>query len=253
MAALCDIDAIIAEAQSVEPQLIVVDSIQTVEDSRLDATAGSVSQVRSCTDHLVRHAKNTGCAVVLVGHVTKEGAIAGPRVLEHLVDTVSSLEGDSHHDLRLLRTSKNRFGSTHELGVFEMTSDGLIGVEDPSGRMLIDRQIDASGSAVAVVVEGSRPVMIEVQALVTSNMGPSGPKRASRGLESARLSQILAVLQARGGFTFERLDVYVSVIGGLTVRDPAADLAVAAAIVSCAVNPTDPRVDRVLGLSLIHI
>lgn len=132
LAALCDIDAIVAEAQSVEPVLVVVDSIQTVEDSRLDSTAGSVSQVRSCTDHLVRLAKGSDCAVVLVGHVTKEGSIAGPRVLEHLVDTVASLEGDSHHDLRLLRTSKNRFGSTHELGVFEMTSEGLIGVGIPA-------------------------------------------------------------------------------------------------------------------------
>ncbi len=243
LASVSDLPEILAEVERVEPQLIVVDSIQTVRDPANVSPSGSVNQVRGCTQQLVSVAKTLGCATVIVGHVTKDGALAGPKLLEHLVDTVASLDGDRHHDLRLLRTSKHRFGSTHELGVFEMTSEGLIGVPDTSARLLGDRRIGSPGSAVAAVVEGTRAVTVEIQALVGAPSA-AAPKRAAHGIDSSRLAQLLAVLEKRLRYPFSTLDVYVSVVGGIKVKEPAADLAIAAAVVSSALN-TECRSDAI--------
>jgi len=231
---------ILSEIERVEPELVVIDSIQTLRDPSVDSGTGSPNQVRGCTQQLVTIAKTLDCAVVIVGHVTKDGSLAGPKLLEHLVDTVASLDGDRHHDLRLLRTTKHRFGSTNELGVFEMTREGLIGVPDTSARLLGDRRIGATGSAVAAVVEGTRAITVEVQALVGKPAAGGPPKRAARGLDSSRLAQLLAVLDKRLGFRLGDLDIYVSVVGGVKVTEPAADLAIAAAIVSSQMNRPCP-------------
>jgi DNA repair protein RadA/Sms len=208
------------------PDVLVVDSIQTVFDPDLGSAPGSVAQVRECAHRLVREAKERGMTTILVGHVTKEGGLAGPRVLEHLVDTVLSFEGERHHALRLLRAAKHRFGSTSELGLFEMTERGLEGVPDPSGLFLTDRMWGNPGSIVVPTVEGHRPLLVEVQALVTRTTLPQ-PRRSAQGLDSGRLSLLVAVL---GGFA-ER-DIHVSAVGGVKVVEPGADLAIALALVS---------------------
>jgi DNA repair protein RadA/Sms len=213
------------------PGLVVIDSIQTMWLDTVDAAPGSVSQVRSAAHELVTFAKRRGVAVVLVGHVTKEGQIAGPRVVEHMVDTVVYFEGERGHQFRILRAVKNRFGPADEIGVFEMTGDGLAEVSNPSALFLSDREKATPGSAVFAGIEGTRPVLTEIQALVAPS--PLGtPRRTVVGLDGARLSTILAVLEARCGISFAGLDVFLNVAGGMRVSEPAADLAVAGAILS---------------------
>jgi DNA repair protein RadA/Sms len=213
------------------PALAIIDSIQTMWLDTVEAAPGSVSQVRAAAHELVTFAKKRGVAVVLVGHVTKEGQIAGPRVVEHMVDTVLYFEGERGHQFRILRAVKNRFGPADEIGVFEMTGNGLAQVTNPSALFLSDRDRPAPGSAVFAGIEGTRPVLTEIQALVApSTLGT--PRRTVVGLDSGRLSTILAVLEARCGIPFTGLDVFLNVAGGLRVNEPAADLAVAAALLS---------------------
>jgi DNA repair protein RadA/Sms len=215
----------------VAPDVVAIDSIQTVFDPALASAPGSVAQVRHCAHHLVRAAKERSLATVLVGHVTKDGGLAGPRVLEHLVDTVLSFDGERHHALRLLRATKHRFGSTDELGLFEMTSSGLDGVPDPSALFLSDRRPGTAGSVVAPVLDGHRPLLVEVQALVTPSNLPT-PRRSAQGLDNGRLSLVLAVLEARVGVGVQKADVHAVVAGGVKVVEPGADLALALALLS---------------------
>lgn len=226
-----DIGAVVGHLDDVEPSLVVVDSIQTVHDPSLSSAPGSVGQVRACAHRLVDEARARGIAVVLVGHVTKDGGLAGPRVLEHLVDTVLSFEGDRHHSLRLLRAVKHRHGGTGELGVFEMTDAGLEGVSDPSALFLSDRRPGAAGSVVVPVLDGGRPLLVEVQALLADSPLPS-PRRQTQGLDGGRLGMLLAVLEQRAGVSVAGKDVWVTVAGGVKTAEPAVDLAVALAVTS---------------------
>ena len=213
------------------PELVIIDSIQTIADPELSGSAGSVTQVRECAAQLVTLAKSTGTSIVLVGHVTKEGALAGPRVLEHLVDTVCGFEGDRHHALRILSVVKHRFGPSGELGVFEMTAEGLRGVADPSALFLADRQPGIAGSIVAPILEGHRALLVEIQTLVTPS--PFGtPRRSAEGVASGRLALILAVLEQRVGLSTGNLDVFASVVGGVHIQEPGADLALGLALAS---------------------
>ncbi len=220
--------------------LVVIDSIQTMWLDSIDSAPGTVSQVRACAFELIRLAKSRGFALVLVGHVTREGSIAGPRVLEHMVDAVLHFEGDRGHQFRILRGVKNRFGATDEIGVFEMTDRGLAEVANPSALFLAERRGNISGSAVFAGLEGTRPVLVEVQVLLAANPGGS-PRRSAVGWDGGRLSMLLAVLEARCGIRLHGTDVWLNVAGGLRIVEPAADLAVAAALVSAASDqPTDP-------------
>ncbi len=234
-----DLDAVTAVLEREVPEVAVIDSVQTVADASLPSAAGSVVQVRHVALHLSRVAKRLGITLVLVGHVTKDGALAGPRVLEHLVDTVLSFEGDRTGDLRLLRAVKHRFGPTSEVGLFEMTAVGLASVVDASGRFLADRRTGQSGSLVAPTMEGQRSMLVEVQALVAPNEGGS-PRRSAQGVDTARLAMLLAVLDRRAGLSTAALDVYVSVAGGARATEPAADLAVALAVASSATDVALP-------------
>lgn len=213
------------------PDVLVVDSVQALGDPELGSTPGSLAQVRGCAQLLVDEAKRRPLTVVMVGHVTKEGALAGPKVLEHVVDTVLSFEGERHHALRLLRATKHRFGSTHELGLFEMSETGLRGVPDPSALFLADRHPGTAGSVVAPVLDGQRPLLVEVQALVVPSQAPL-PRRTAQGLDSGRLAQMLAVLERRAHVPVMGSDVHVAVAGGVQVREPGVDLAVALAVAS---------------------
>jgi DNA repair protein RadA/Sms len=226
-----DLANIVAAVERTEPDVLVVDSIQTIFDPTLESAPGSVAQVRECAHHLVQLAKQRAMATLLVGHVTKDGALAGPRVLEHVVDTVLAFEGDRHHALRLLRAAKHRFGSTEELGLFEMTEAGLAGVPDPSGLFLGDRSIHVPGSVVVPAMEGHRPLLVEVQALVAPSNNPM-PRRSAQGLDQGRLALLLAVLERRVGLGFAGADVYASAVGGVRINEPGADLAVALALAS---------------------
>ena len=222
---------VLAAIDSTDAELVVVDSIQTVADPELGSAPGSVVQVRECAHRLVQEAKRRGVPVVLVGHVTKEGGLAGPRVLEHVVDTVLAFEGERHHALRLLRAAKHRFGPTSELGLFEMREEGLVGVPDPSSLFLSDRRAGLAGSVVVPTIEGQRPLMVEVQALVTpSSLGV--PRRSAQGLDNGRLAMLLAVLDNRAGLATGAADVYVSVVGGVRLGEPGADLAICLALAS---------------------
>jgi DNA repair protein RadA/Sms len=223
--------AILAAISQVTPDVVVVDSIQTVWDPELESTPGSVGQVRTCAHQLVTAAKSGGPAVIMVGHVTKEGSLAGPRVLEHVVDTVLSFDGDRHHAIRLLRAVKHRFGATGELGLFEMTGSGLEAVADPAGLFLADRRPGNCGSVVFPSMEGYRPLLVEIQALVVPTPVPS-PRRSVSGFDGGRLSLLLAVLDRRVGLSLAGHEVYVSVVGGIKVADPGADLAVCLALAS---------------------
>jgi DNA repair protein RadA/Sms len=222
---------VVAHLAFVQPDVAVIDSIQAVHDPDLSSAPGSIAQVRECAHRLVREAKERAMAVVLVGHVTKDGGLAGPRALEHLVDTVLSFEGERHHALRLLRASKHRFGATTELGLFAMTDAGLDGVVDPSALFLADRRPGVAGSAVAPVLDGRRPLLVEVQALVTRSRIPT-PRRSAQGLDSGRLALVLAVLDDRLETAFHGSDVHTVVAGGVDVDEPAADLALALALMS---------------------
>jgi DNA repair protein RadA/Sms len=235
---LRDITAALADAK--DAALVVIDSIQTMWLDNIDSAPGTVSQIRASAFELIRLAKVENFAVVLVGHVTKEGAIAGPRVLEHMVDAVLYFEGDRGHQFRILRGVKNRFGATDEIGVFEMTDRGLAEVANPSALFLAERRGNISGSAVFAGLEGTRPVLVEIQCLLAPNPGGS-PRRSVIGWESGRLSMLLAVLETRCGLRLNATDVYLNVAGGLRIGEPAADLAVAAALASAATDqPTDP-------------
>lgn len=222
---------IFKQIASVEPHLVIIDSIQTLHSSQIESTPGSVSQVRECTAELLRFAKESSTPVFIVGHITKDGAIAGPKVLEHMVDTVLQFEGDRHHMYRILRAVKNRFGSSSELGIYEMVHNGLREVSNPSEILLSQREFPISGVTIAAMLEGIRPMLIEVQALVgTSAYGT--PQRSSTGFDTRRMNMLLAVLEKRFGFRLSTQDVFLNIAGGLRVEDPAIDLAVIVAILS---------------------
>ena len=228
-----DVARVVSHLDEVTPSVVVVDSIQTMTHPELASSAGSVGQVRESAARLVTEAKARGVAVVLVGHVTKEGSLAGPRVLEHVVDTVVSFEGERHHALRLLRAVKHRFGSTDELGLFEMTDTGLVGLPDPSTLFLADRRAGTPGSVVVPTIEGHRPLLVELQALVTGGGGGS-PRRSAQGVDHGRLSFLLAVLEQHASCDVGGKDVYALAAGGVKVVEPAADLALALAVASAA-------------------
>lgn len=214
-----------------EPHWVVIDSIQTLHSAQIDSAPGSVSQVRECTAELLRFAKETSIPVFIIGHITKDGAIAGPKVLEHMVDTVLQFEGDRHHAYRMLRAVKNRFGSASELGIYEMQGTGLREVSNPSEILLSQREESMSGIAIAVLLEGLRPMLIEVQALVSTSAYGT-PQRSSTGFDIRRMNMLLAVLEKRFGFRFSAQDVFLNIAGGLRVEDPAIDLAVIVALIS---------------------
>lgn len=231
---LCDtsIESILTHARHLQPGLLVVDSIQTVVTDELESTAGSVGQVRECAARLLRYAKETGVPVILVGHINKDGMIAGPKVLEHIVDTVLQFEGDRQYLYRLLRPIKNRFGSTNEIGIYEMVSTGLREVKNPSEMLLSQNRNQAmSGTAIGVTTEGSRPFLVEVQALVSS-AAYGTPQRSVTGADAKRLNMLLAVLEKRARFKLVQKDVFLNIAGGLKVTDPALDAAIVAAIMS---------------------
>lgn len=226
-----DLQLITQHTEQVAPSALVIDSIQTMHFSELESSAGSITQVRECAAQLQRLAKSSGIAVFLVGHVTKEGAIAGPRVMEHIVDTVLYLEGDPYHAYRILRSVKNRFGPTTEVGVFEMQQHGLVEVPNPSEAFLAERVVNAPGSAVAVTMEGTRPLLVEIQGL-TSKTSFGHPRRTANGIDIQRLLLTVAVLSRRVGIRLDDQDVFVNVVGGMHISEPAADLATAIAITS---------------------
>lgn len=241
---------VLAAVEQVGPTLLVVDSIQTVADPQLGSAPGSVVQVRGCAHRLVQEAKQSNLTTVLVGHVTKEGSLAGPRVLEHVVDTVLAFEGDRHHALRLLRATKHRFGPTSELGLFEMLAEGLAPVPDPSHLFLADRRTGIPGSAVTPTLEGQRPLLVEVQALTTKRAhaeGAVGPRRSAQGIDTHRLSMLLAVLEQRARVTSGMHEVFASVVGGLRLSEPGADLAVCLALASALYDQPLPPDLVVLG------
>lgn len=236
-----NLEAILEAAVRLRPAMLIVDSIQTVHSGEAPSSPGSVVQVRECAAGLIRLAKDQGVATFIVGHVTKEGALAGPRVLEHLVDTVLAFEGDRHHAYRILRATKNRFGSTNEIGVFEMAGGGLVEVPNPSAAFISERPEAAPGSVVVCAIEGTRSLLVEVQALtIPTSFGM--PRRTAAGVDYNRLLVLLAVLERRGGLQLSSQDVYASVAGGISVDEPAADLGIAAAVASSLRNrPVDPR------------
>lgn len=236
-----DLDKIFTQIENVKPQLVVVDSIQTIASSDIESAAGSVSQVRECAATLLRYAKESGIPVILVGHINKDGAIAGPKVLEHIVDTVIQFEGDRQYLYRILRAIKNRFGSTNEIGIYEMVQKGLREVKNPSEMLLSDnRENEMSGIAIGVTIDGARPFLVEVQALVSS-AAYGTPQRSVTGFDQRRLNMLLAVLEKRARFKLGQKDVFLNIAGGLKVTDPALDLAVVAAVMSSNFDVAVPR------------
>jgi len=222
---------IFSEIKKLQPSLVIVDSIQTLQSDNIDATPGSIAQVRECAAALQRFAKETYTPVFIIGHITKDGSIAGPKILEHMVDTVLQFEGDQHYAYRILRTLKNRFGSTSELGIYEMTGTGMRTVSNPSEILINQKEEVLSGSAIAAGMEGLRPLLIETQALVTQSVYGT-PQRTVSGLDARRLQLLLAVLEKRGGFHFGMKDVFVNIAGGLRIEDPSTDLAIICALLS---------------------
>ena len=222
---------IFKQIEALEPDVVIIDSIQTLQSDYLEASAGSVSQIKECTSELIKFAKETATPVILIGHITKDGSIAGPKILEHMVDTVLQFEGDRNHVFRILRAHKNRFGSTHELGIYEMLGTGLREVTNPSEILISKKDEALSGNAIAVTLEGVRPLLIEVQALVSTAVYGT-PQRSATGFNAKRLNMLLAVLEKRAGFRLGAKDVFLNITGGINVDDPAIDLAVVAAILS---------------------
>ncbi|MFN8117494.1 MAG: DNA repair protein RadA [Bacteroidia bacterium] len=222
---------IFTQIEKIEPQLVIIDSIQTIHTSYIDSSPGSVSQVRECAAEFLRFAKETNVPVFMIGHITKEGSLAGPKVLEHMVDTVLQFEGDRNHIYRLLRATKNRFGSTNEMGIYEMNGDGLKEVLNPSEILITNRNQPTSGVAIAATLEGNRPLLIETQALVSS-AAYGTPQRSSTGFDLRRLSMLLAVLEKRCGFRLGAKDVFINIAGGIKVEDPGIDLALVCAVLS---------------------
>lgn len=226
-----ELNQILSIADRIKPKVVFIDSIQTIYKNDLENSPGTITQIRECTVSLIEYAKTKNVAVILIGHVTKEGNIAGPKILEHMVDTVIQFEGELNHSFRILRANKNRFGSTNEIGVFEMRENGLIEVENPSELFLSEREKAIPGSVVTATIEGSRPILIEVQALVTpSNYGY--PQRVSNGFDQRRLSILLAVLEKRCGLRVSATNVFINIVGGIKITEPAADLAVCMSIAS---------------------
>ena len=235
-----DLDGILAQANALQPRLLIIDSIQTMYNPELQTAAGSVGQVRECTAKLLQFAKTTGIAVLLIGHVTKDGTIAGPRLLEHMVDVVLQFEGDRSYAFRVLRALKNRFGSTNESGIFSMEAGGLQEVANPAGLFLEDRDGEAAGSVIGACMEGNRPIMVEFQALLAKT--PFGmPRRTAVGFDYNRVNMLLAILERRMNMDFGTYDAYVNVVGGMRINEPAADLAVAGALVSSYRNRPLPK------------
>ncbi|MFV0305762.1 MAG: DNA repair protein RadA [Moheibacter sp.] len=232
---------IFKHTQEIEPQLIVIDSVQTLHTQFVESSPGSISQIRECTSELIRYAKETNIPVVLIGHITKEGVIAGPKILEHMVDVVLQFEGDRNHIYRLLRANKNRFGSTSELGIYEMQGSGLREVKNPSEVLISKKDEPLSGNAIAATLEGIRPMLIEIQALVSSAVYGT-PQRSATGFDTKRLNMLLAVLEKRAGFQLGAKDVFLNITGGIRVDDPAIDLAVICAILSS--NMDNPLPDN---------
>ncbi|MCF8407733.1 MAG: DNA repair protein RadA [Crocinitomicaceae bacterium] len=226
-----NVQSIISQAQAISPDYVIVDSIQTLFSSNIDSVTGTVSQIRECTALLLRFAKESGTPVFLIGHVTKDGTIAGPKLLEHMVDTVIQFEGDQNHMYRILRSLKNRFGNTNEIGIYEMTQEGLMPILNPSEVLVSDSDESLSGVAIGCMMDGNRPILIEVQALV-STAAYGTPQRTANGFDTKRLNMILAVLEKRCGFRLASKDVFLNIAGGIRVDDPALDLAVVAAILS---------------------
>lgn len=225
------LENILNHIEQFEPELIIVDSIQTMVTERAESSAGSVTQIRECTNQLIQFAKNNNCSVLLIGHINKDGHLAGPKVLEHMVDTVLQFEGDQNHLYRILRVLKNRFGPTDEMGIYEMRSSGLRSVPNPSEFLLANREMKLSGNTVASIIEGQRPLMIQSQALV-STAAYGTPQRSATGFDNRRLGMLLAVLEKRAGFRLAVKDVFLNMVGGIKVSDPATDMAVVAAILS---------------------
>jgi DNA repair protein RadA/Sms len=241
-----DLEYIVEAIENVRPACVVIDSIQTIYRADITSAPGSVSQVRECTSELMKIAKTKGIAIFIVGHVTKEGAIAGPRILEHMVDTVLYFEGERHHTYRILRAVKNRFGSTNEIGIFEMRDSGLIEVENPSEVFLEERSRGAAGSTVVAAMEGTRPVLVEIQALV-SPTSFGNPRRMATGIDHNRVSLLMAVLEKRVGLLLQNQDAYLKVAGGVKLDEPAIDLAIAVSIASSFRDqPTNPS-DVIIG------
>ena len=226
-----NVQNIFQQIEELQPQILIIDSIQTLHSSYIESAAGSISQVRECTSELMKYAKESGTPVFLIGHITKEGSLAGPKVLEHMVDTVLQFEGDRHMSYRILRTTKNRFGSTSELGIYEMMGTGLREVSNPSEILISQRDEELSGVTIGAMLEGNRPLLIEIQSLV-SPATYGTPQRSSTGYDAKRLNMLLAVLEKRGGFRLGIHDVFLNIAGGLKVEDPAIDLAVCASLVS---------------------
>lgn len=239
VAAETNIEVVAALIESVRPAVVIVDSVQTMVTDMLESTAGSVAQVRECTALLTKVAKKAGIPIILIGHVTKDGMIAGPKVLEHMVDTVLQFEGDGMYSYRVLRALKNRYGSTNEIGVFDMSGVGLREVPNPSEVLLSQRRAGEPGTAIVAVMEGTRPLLVEVQALV-SPTGYSMPQRVSTGYDARRLQMILAILEKRGGIVLRQNDVFVNIAGGIAIQDPAIDLGVAVALASSATDVSLP-------------
>ncbi|MEJ7626318.1 MAG: DNA repair protein RadA [Ferruginibacter sp.] len=226
-----DTQTIFKEIKKLKPQLVIVDSIQTLQSSFVESSPGSISQIRECAAELQRFAKETNTPVFLIGHITKDGTIAGPKILEHMVDTVLQFEGDRHYAYRILRTLKNRFGSTSELGIYEMTGEGMRGVNNPSEILITNKETELSGIAIAATIEGIRPLLIETQALVTQSVYGT-PQRTVSGFDLRRLQLLLAVLEKRGGFHFGVKDVFINIAGGIKAEDPSIDLAIVCALLS---------------------
>ncbi len=222
---------IFKQIESLKPDIVVIDSIQTLHSDYIESSSGSISQIKECTTELIQFAKETATPVILIGHITKDGNIAGPKILEHMVDTVLQFEGDRNHVFRILRANKNRFGSTNELGIYEMQGSGLREVSNPSEILISKKDEDLSGNAIAATLEGMRPLMIEVQALVSTAVYGT-PQRSATGFNAKRLNMLLAVLEKRAGFRLGAKDVFLNITGGINVDDPAIDLAVVAAILS---------------------
>ncbi len=222
---------IFKQIESLEPEIVIIDSIQTLHSDYIESSPGSISQIKESTTELIKFAKETGTPVMLIGHITKDGSIAGPKILEHMVDTVLQFEGDRNHVFRILRASKNRFGSTNELGIYEMQGSGLREVSNPSELLISKKDEELSGNSIAATIEGLRPLMIEIQALVSTAVYGT-PQRSTTGFNAKRLNMLLAVLEKRAGFRLGAKDVFLNITGGITVDDPAIDLAVVAAILS---------------------
>lgn len=234
-----NLDSILSIIKEKEPKVVIIDSIQTIYNQRYENSQGTVTQIRECTSTLMDAAKKNNYAVIIIGHVTKDGAIAGPKLLEHIVDAVIQFEGDTTHSFRILRVQKNRYGSTNEIGIFEMKNDGLVEVKNPSELFLSGRDINVSGAAIAATIEGTRPLLIEVQALVTpTHFGM--PQRVSNGFDQRRLAILLAVIEKRAGYKISAHNVFLNLVGGVKVDEPAADFAVCCAVIS---SLTDRPVD----------